>query len=159
MAVTASVQDFLRQANIGYTVCPHVPAYTARDEAAVTHVPRRDWAKVVICFADSHPIQAVVPADLEVDLDRLAKLAGARTLRLAGESELRWLYPDCEPGAMPPFGPLYNQPVYVDRTLTVEHRIAFPAGTHADAVAMRYEDFAAITHPIVGRFARRPLWE
>jgi Ala-tRNA(Pro) deacylase len=93
-----------------------------------------------------------------VDLDRLAKLAGARTLRLAGESELRWLYPDCEPGAMPPLGPLYNQPVFVDRTLTVEHRIAFPAGTHAAAVAMRYEDFAAITHPIVGRFARRPLW-
>jgi Ala-tRNA(Pro) deacylase len=112
---------------------------------------------VVSCFADGHPIQAVVPADLEVDLNRLAALAGAATIRLADEYELRWLYPDCEPGAMPPLGPLYNQPVFVDRTLTVEHRIAFNAGTHADAVAMRYEDFAAITRPIVGRFARRPL--
>jgi Ala-tRNA(Pro) deacylase len=157
MAVTASVQDFLRRSNVGYTVCPHVPAYTADDEAAVTHVPRRDWAKVVICFADGHPIQAVVPADLDVDLRRLADLAGARIIRLAGEHELRWLYPDCEAGAMPPLGPLYHQPVFVDRTLTAEYRIAFNAGTHADAVAMRYADFAAITRPIVGRFARRPL--
>jgi Ala-tRNA(Pro) deacylase len=112
---------------------------------------------VVSCFADGHPIQAVVPADLEVDLNRLAALAGAATIRLADEYELRWLYPDCEPGAMPPLGPLYNQPVFVDRILTVEYRIAFNAGTHADAVAMRYEDFAAITRPIVGSFARRPL--
>ena len=105
--------------------------------------------------ADGEPIQAVVPADLEVDLDRLADVTEARTLRLAGEDELRWLYPDCEPGAMPPLGPLYRQTVFVDGTLAAEARIVFNAGTHADAIAMRYDDFAAITHPIVGWFARR----
>lgn len=157
MAVAASVQEFLRQANVGYTVLPHVPAFTAQAEAAVVHVPRRDWAKAVVFFADGQPIQAVVPADLEVDMYRLAALAGATTIRLAGEHELRWLYPDCERGAMPPLGPLYNQPVFVDQTLAIEKRIAFNAGTHADAVAMRYDDFAAIAHPIVGRFARRPV--
>ena len=157
MSVTPSVQEFLRQANVAYTVFPHVRAYTAQEEAAVTHVPGRGWAKAVICFADGRPIQAVVPADLEVDLGRLADLARANTIRLAGEHELRWLYPDCERGAMPPLGPLYQQTVFVDRTLAAEDRIVFNAGTHADAIAMRYDDFAAITHPIVGRFARRPL--
>lgn len=157
MAVTASVQEFLRRANVAYTVFPHVPAYTAQEEAAVTHVPGRDWAKAVICFVDGEPIQAVVPADLEVDLDRLAVLAGATTIRLAVEDELRWLYPDCERGAMPPLGPLYQQTVFVDGTLAGEERIVFNAGTHADAISMRYADFATITHPIVGRFARRPL--
>src|SRR5438132_13863527 len=105
MAVTASVQEFLRRANIAYTVCPHVPAYTAQDGAAVTHVPGRDWAKVVVCFADGEAIQAVVPADLVVNLDRLRALAGADTIWLAREYELDWLFPDCERGAMPPFGP------------------------------------------------------
>ena len=125
MAVAASVQEFLRQANVGYTVLPHVPAFTAKAEAAVVHVPRRDWAKAVVFFADGQPIQAVVPADLEVDMYRLAALAGATTIRLAGEHELRWLYPDCERGAMPPLGPLYNQPVFVDQTLArrESHRI------------------------------------
>jgi Ala-tRNA(Pro) deacylase len=157
MAVAASVQEFLRQANVGYTVLPHAPAFTAKAEAAVVHVPRRDWAKAVVFFADGQPIQAVVPADLEVDMYRLAALARATNIRLAGEHELRWLYPDCERGAMPPLGPLYNQPVFVDQTLALENRIAFNAGTHADAVAMRWDDFAAIAHPIVGRIARRPI--
>jgi len=155
MAVTAAVQDFLRLANVPYTVFPHVAAYTAQTEAAVTHIPGRDWAKAVVCFADGQPIQAVVSADCLVDLDRLAALAGAAAIRLASEDELDWLYPDCERGAMPPLGPLYKQAVFVDQALATEDRIAFNAGTHGDAVVMRFEDFAAIAKPIVGRFAQR----
>ena len=155
MAVTAAVQDFLRLANVAYTVFPHAPAYTAQTEAAVTHIPGRDWAKAVVCFADGQPIQAVVPADCLVDLERLALLVGAMVIRLAKEDELDWLYPDCERGAMPPFGPLYKQAVFVDQALAREDRIAFNAGTHGDAIVMRFDDFAAIAKPIVGRFAQR----
>ena len=155
MSVTAAVQDFLRLANVAYTVFPHAPAYTAQTEAAVTHIPGRDWAKAVVCFADGQPIQAVVPADCMVDLERLAQLAGAMVIRLATQDELDWLYPDCERGAMPPLGPLYKQQVFVDQALAREDRIAFNAGTHGDAIVMRFEDFAAIAKPIVGRFAQR----
>ena len=93
----------------------------------------------------------------EVDLERLGDLARAHEIRLADEAELRWLYPDCELGAMPPFGPLYKQPVYVDEELTLDDEIVFNAGTHSDAICMRYGDFAALTRPIVGRFAERVL--
>jgi len=157
MAVVPGVQEFLRSANVAYSVFPHARAYTAQEEAEVTHVPGRDWAKIVACFADGMPIQAVVPADLDVDLDLLAVVAVASRVRLASEDELRWLYPDCERGAMPPFGPLYKQSVFVDSALAVEDRIVFNAGTHADAIAMRYQDFARIAHPTVGWFARRHL--
>ena len=153
MPVTASVQEFLRRANVAYSVLPHAPAYSAQDEAAVTHTPGRDWAKAVVCFADGEPIQAVVPADRMVDLERLATLIGADVLRLASEDELTWLYPECERGAMPPLGPLYKQRIFVDQALAAEPLIAFEAGTHGDAIAMRYADFAAITKPIVGRFS------
>jgi Ala-tRNA(Pro) deacylase len=156
MAVTPTVQEFLRRANVPYSVFPHVPAFTAQQEAAVTHVPGRDWAKAVVCFADGEPIQAVVPADLMVNLDRLAVLAGAATIRLAREDELDWLFPDCERGAMPPLGPLYHQPVFVDTLLAEEEQIVFNGGTHADAVVMRFEDFADLTQPTIGRFAQRP---
>lgn len=154
--VVPTVQEFLRRANVPYAVIPHPPAYSAQEEAAIVHVPGRDWAKAVICFADGEPIQAVLPADREIDFKRLAEVAAARSLRLADEDELRWLYPDCERGAMPPLGPLYKQTVFVDGALAAEDRIVFNAGTHADAVAMRYDDFARVTNPIVGWFARRP---
>lgn len=157
MAVTTSVQEFLRRANVPYTVFRHPPAYTAQEEAAITHVPGRDWAKVVICFADGEPIQAVVPADLVVNLDRLLDLAGGSEIRLAREDDLQRLFPDCEPGAMPPFGPLYGQRVFVDVALAAEPEIVFNAGTHTEAIRMRWADFAASVRPIVGRFAESPL--
>jgi Ala-tRNA(Pro) deacylase len=155
MAVTQSVQEYLRRSNLPYSVIRHIPAYTAQEEAAVTHVPGRDWAKAVICFVDGQPVQAVLPADHEVNLYALMQLAAAEDIRLADESELDWLFPDCERGAMPPFGPLYHQRVFVDESLTHEDEIVFNGGTHRDAVCMRYADFAALTRPVIGRFAQR----
>lgn len=153
MAVSASVQEFLRRANVAYTVFPHRRAETAQEEAAVSHIPGRDWAKVVVCFADGRPIQAVVPADLHVDLERLAELADANHVRLATENELEWLYPDCEPGANPPFATLYRQPVFVDVTLSVDQQVVFNGGTHGDAIAMSFDDFVRLARPTIGRFA------
>ena len=156
MAVSELVQEFLRQSNVGYSVFPHMPAYSAQEEAAVTHISGRDWAKPVVFYADAEPIMAVVPADLVVDLEQLLIVTGAEHIRMATEDELMELYPDCEPGAMPPLGPLYNQPVFVDVALAAEPQIVFNGGTHQDAVCMRYDDFAELAHPVVGSFAMRP---
>jgi Ala-tRNA(Pro) deacylase len=153
MAVSPSIQEFLRRSDVEYTVFPHPRAYTAREEAAVSVVPERSWAKAVICFADGEPVQAVVPADCYVDFERLAMLMGAKHIRMASEDELEWMFPDCERGAMPPLGPLYRQIVFVDERLAADEKIVFNAGTFANAIAMRYRDFAAITRPIVGEFA------
>jgi Ala-tRNA(Pro) deacylase len=151
--VSFTIHEFLRRGNVAYSVFQHSPAFTAQEEAAITHVPGRNWAKAVVCFADGEPIQAVVPADFEVDLERLAELARAHDVRLADEAELRWLYPDCEVGAMPPFGSLYKQTVFVDATLSRDKEIVFNAGTHTDGICMRYSEFAALVRPTVGRFA------
>jgi len=154
--ISRSIQEFLRTANVAYSIFPHRAAFTAQEEAAVIHIPGRDWAKSVICFADDEPVQAVVPADRTVDLERLLFLTGARTIRLAREGELDWLFPDCERGAMPPFGPLFRQRVFVDETLADEDQIVFNGGTHRDAVCMRFDDFAMITNPVVARFSDLP---
>jgi Ala-tRNA(Pro) deacylase len=153
MAVSPSVQEFLRVSNVGYIVFPHMPAYTAQEEAAVTHVPGRVWAKTVVCFAGREPILAVVAADRFVDLEALLPLTGADAIRLADEWEIGYLFPDCERGAMPPLGPLFNQRVFVDAELSREPEIVFNAGTHADAVCMRYEDFERIARPVLGVFS------
>jgi len=157
MAIAPSVQEFLRQANVPYAVLPHAAAFSAKEEAAATHVPGRVWAKTVICFADGEPLQAVVPADLEVDLARLATLARASTIRIAAADELRWLYPECDRGAVPPLGPLFRHRIFVDDTLAAEPQIVFTGGTHHDAIAMRYADFALLVRPVVGSFGLYPI--
>lgn len=149
----AMIHEFLHEAQVPYLVVPHRPAFTAQEEAAATHVPGRDWAKVVVCFIDDEPVEALVPAPSVVDLERLLQLAGGHTIRMAEEGELQRLFPDCEVGAMPPFGPLYGQTVYVDAALASEPEIVFNAGTHRDAIAMRWNDFVKMVNPIVGKFA------
>jgi Ala-tRNA(Pro) deacylase len=153
MLVT-SIGDFLKRERIPYRTITHPVAYTAQEEAAVTHVSGRRWAKTVVCLADHQPVQVVVPADMIVDVERLRELTGAGTVRLCTEDEIATLYPDCERGAMPPFGPLYDQKVYVDTALADELEIVFNAGTHVDAIEMDYADFANLVRPVVGGVAR-----
>ena len=157
MAVAPLLQQFLSQARMPYAVIPHPAAFGAQREAAVCHVRGREWAKTVICFADGEPIQAVVPADLEVDLattgspDRCVDLtAGLRRGVGLVVSGLR-------PWGGAAVGPLYRQRVFVDSSLAVDPLIVFSGGTHHDAVALRYGDFAAAVRPTVGCFAMYPI--
>ena len=150
--VPASISRYLDRNGVKFSVVQHPVAYTAQEEAAVTHVPGREWAKAVVCMVDDVPTLAVLPADHLVDLERFREACGAKSVRLANEAELRPLYSDCELGAMPPLGPLYKQPVMVDRSLTADPEIVFNAGSHRDAIRMRYRDFEDLVKPTVADF-------
>ncbi len=154
MAIAESIRDFLKRERVPYTILAHRAAYTAQQEAEVSHVQGRHWAKIVVCIADGEAVQAVVPAHLTVDLELLGVLVHAREVRLANEAEMWGMYPGCEVGAMPPFGPLYNQRVFVDESFVGDPEMVFNAGTHTDAVCMHYYDLAAIVKPTVGAFAK-----
>jgi Ala-tRNA(Pro) deacylase len=156
MAISPSVERFLKSNGVDYRVVQHPLAFTAQEDAALAHVPGREWAKTVVCLADGEPIQAVLPAHLAIDVERLRALAGVHSLRLAEESEFETLYPGCARGAMPPLGPLFGQRVFVDVLLTADTEITFNAGTHTDAIRMRYDAFAELAHPVIGDFAQRP---
>lgn len=157
MPLIASIADLLKRERMPYTYFTHAPAYTAQEEAAVSHIRGRCWAKVVICFVDDQPVQAVVPAHHTVNLEQLRGLASARVIRLAREDEVASLYPDFEVGAMPPFGSLYGHRVFVERCIVGEPEMVFNAGTHTDAIGMHYWDFAEIVKPVVGEFSQGPV--
>lgn len=154
MSIPSPIAEFLK--GRPYTVVTHRTAFTAQEEAAASHVRGREWAKTVVCFADEVPILAVVPAHYHVDLDELRRLAGSATIRLAMERELPALYPDCETGAVPPFGPLYGQRIFVDCSIAGDPEVVFHAGTHVDAIRMKYSDLAALSSPVVGEFGVAP---
>jgi Ala-tRNA(Pro) deacylase len=156
MGLAPSIVELLKRQRLPYTWFHHKPAYTAQEEAAVSHILGRSWAKVVVIMADNQPIQAVLPAHYVVDLEQLRLLAGAANLRLAREDEVAVLYPDSEVGAMPPFGAVYGHRVFVEQCLVGEPEMVFNGGTHTDAICMHYGDFAELAKPIVGSFCHCP---
>lgn len=153
----ASSLERLRQhldaAGVAYEVHSHPQAFTAQEVAEVEHVKGREVAKVVMLRSGGDFFMAVLPAPLRVDLDLARGVLNRPDLQLATEAEFTGLFPDCEPGAMPPFGNLYGVPVLVDESLTRDERIVFNAGTHTQTLRMRYADFARLVQPRVAAFA------
>jgi len=143
------LKEFLDENRVKYVTISHSLAYTAQEIAATAHIPGKELAKTVIIRADGRMAMAVLPASLKVDFDLLADATGAKKIELATEREFKQLFPDCELGAMPPFGNLYGMDVYVAESLTEDKEIAFNAGTHTELMRLPFEDFMRLVKPRV----------
>jgi len=147
------LKEFLDGQGVKYVTIQHSAAFTAQEIAASAHVPGRDLAKTVIVKLDGKMAMVVLPASRHVDMRTLKDVATADTAELAGEEEFQDLFPDCELGAMPPFGNLYEMAVYSDESLAEDGEIVFNAGTHKELVKLAYNDYERLVKPKVGRFS------
>ncbi len=152
MAV-ASLLNYLDEHRIKYLVISHSPAFTAQGIAGLTHISGKELAKTVIVKLDGHLAMAVLPAKYLVDLGALRLGAQVKEAVLAPEDEFRDRFPECETGAMPPFGNLYGMRVFADISLEQDKDIAFNAGTHRELIRMAWADFKNLVKPRIIRFA------
>ncbi|MHC4415707.1 MAG: aminoacyl-tRNA deacylase [Planctomycetota bacterium] len=148
------LKQFLDKNKVKYMAISHSPTYTAQEIAASAHVPGKELAKTVIVKVNGQMAMAVLPATHKVDFSRLKKALGAKSVELATEKEFADSFPECEPGAMPPFGNLYDMDVYVADTLGEDEEIAFNAGSHTELIRLAYQDFARLVNPKVLEFAQ-----
>ena len=154
MSVPQRLKFFLQSNHVHYDTLPHPTTYTAQGTAALMRISGREIAKTVVLRAgerEEETILAVLPGARHVKLDKFAALIG-KPVRLATELEFANLFPDCELGAMPPFGALYNLPVYMDESLAKDDEVVFNAGTHHDAVRVAYADFVRLAKPTICSF-------
>jgi len=155
MSVSQRIRDYLDSQHVSYECVPHAQAFAAQEVAQSLHVPGRRFAKPIVLEADGRLLMAVLPATHRLDLRELKEKLGVDDLALVPEGELAKFCPDCELGALPPFGHLYGMDVWVDKTLGESEEIIFNAGSHTDAIRMKYADFARIATPHLARFAER----
>jgi Ala-tRNA(Pro) deacylase len=151
------LKEFLDANNIKYRVIVHSKAYTAQEIASLAHIPGQELAKTVMVMIDDNLAMAVLPASEHVDLAALKSVARANTIRLATEFEFKDRFPQCEAGAMPPFGNLYDMAVYAERGLEKDREIAFNAGSHTELVQLALADFMTLVKPRVASFSARRL--
>jgi len=147
------LEDYLRENGVPFEVQHHPRAITAQEVAATEHVPGKMLAKVVMVLVDGEMVMLTLPAPYQVDLEKVGKVLEAEEARLAEEEEFEGAFPDCEVGAMPPFGNLYDLPVYVEEALAEDETIFFRAGTHTDTMSVRYANFEQLVEPTVAVLA------
>ncbi len=153
MAVIERLKRFLEAERVAYETLSHSEAFTAREVAVLTHVAERQLAKVVAVREEGGGhLMVVLPAACRLDLTALRHAAGRRRLALVPERAIGALFPDCETGAMPPFGNLYGLPVFVDACFQPGSDIVFAAGNHHEVVRVPYADYVRLVKPVVGEF-------
>ncbi len=148
----AKLREFLDNNHIKYVSIAHSRAYTASDVAQSAHIPGKEMAKTVIVKIDGKMAMAVLPASYSIDLDRLKEVTGANDIDLATELDFKDAFPECEIGAMPPFGNLYGMEVFTAARLAEDENIAFNAGSHTELVQLSYKDFERLAKPKVVTF-------
>jgi Ala-tRNA(Pro) deacylase len=148
MKIPLQLIDCLNESKVRYEILHHPEAVTAQRIAQAEHVKGRHHAKVVMIKSGEQRLMAVLPADHQIDLEKVGKVIGI-TASLDSEKEFKSLFPDCAIGAMPPFGNLYGLPTYVDKSLAAQDYIVFEAGTHSDAIKLSYRDYEKIVKPQV----------
>lgn len=159
MSLSDRFKKYLNNSNINYSVISHNPTYTAEELANELQVPEKDLAKTVIVKSDDGYAMIVLPASRKINLDYLKNAMGKKDIELADEAEFVNLFPDCELGAMPPFGNLYKIPVYVALRLSEDDEIIFNAGTHSDAIKMSFKDFKRLVDPRIAYFSEPLHWD
>ena len=152
MEIPKKLINFLNENKVTYEILHHPEAFTAQTIAAAEHIKGRHHAKVVMAKSGNQHLMTVLAANQRIDLEKLEKIAG-EPVSLESEKEFESLFPDCAPGAMPPFGVLYGLPTYLDKSLAEEDYIVFEAGTHTNAIKLSYSDYDRIAKPRVEDFA------
>jgi Ala-tRNA(Pro) deacylase len=155
MAIPRSIKQYLFHHFVRYTRKTHPVAYTSQEIAEVDHIPGREFAKTVVIRADERMILAVLPGDYVINLEILRKQVGCDKLMVVPEKDFINKFPECHPGAMPPFGKLFGLPLYCDSTLAKQAEIEFNAGTHVDTIRMTFPSFVALEDPIMVRFSQK----
>ncbi len=158
MSCRQRLEGYLRENGAPFEVQHHARAITAQEVAATEHIPGKMFAKTVMVLPadEEKPIMLVLPAPYHVNLQKAAAALDAREVLLAEEEEFEESFPDCEVGAMPPFGNLYGVSVYVDKALSEDEAIVFRAGTHTDTMSVSYADFEQLVEPTVAELADPP---
>lgn len=151
----SSLREYLDKHNLKYIVISHSPAFTAQGIAALAHVPGKDVAKTVMVKLDGTLVMAVLPASFHVDLALFQKETKAQTAQLASEEDFKDRFPECETGAMPPFGNLYGMDVFAEESLAKDKEIAFNACSHRELIRLSWEDYAKLVKPRMLSFVRR----
>ena len=147
------VIELLDKSAVNYEITEHPPAFTAQQMAAAEHEPGKYVAKPVIVKTDGKYIMCVLPACCKIDFDALKKQFGAKEVELVREKEIGGIFEDCELGAEPPFGNLYDLPTVMDKALEKDDHIIFQAGTHEKAIRMNMDDYRKLVEPKVLEFS------
>ncbi len=151
--VTRQIIDMLLTQGCWYEIFTHEPVTTSEEAARVRpEYTLEQGAKALIVKVEHKDgryglVMLVLPAHLKLNSKKVRSALHIRGFRFATEDEVKTQTKGVERGGVPPFGDLFDMPVYVDKTLLSNEKIIFNAGDRSVSVAMLCADYVRIVEP------------
>lgn len=154
MLMPQRLEWHLDRNHIAYSLILHGPTPSAQVAASLMHIPGKTVAKSVALRVREKVLLAILPASYFISFEKLSEILGD-SVQLLEQEKCNEEFPDCETGAIPPFGELYDVPVFLDAALAEDPEIVFGAGTLSDSVRMSNADFVRLVKPTICSFAEK----
>ncbi len=155
MFMPERLESHLVDNHVPYSLILHGPTPSAQVAASLMHVPGKAVAKTVALRAGENVFLALLPASYRINFEKLSAKLG-KPVQLLEQDLYGEEFPDCETGAIPPFGELYDVPVFLDEALAEDPEIVFSAGTLCESVRIANADFIRLANPKICSFAEKP---
>ena len=146
---------YLKDKGVEFRSIDHAPTHTSEESAKIRGTTIQQGAKALVMFADNSPILAVLSAAHKIDNYAFKTEFKVKDLRMANADEVKKIS-GVEIGAVPPFGNLFNIPVYFDKKLLTQSEIAFNAGSLTKSLIIKSSDFVKLVNPTLGDYAEIP---
>ncbi len=157
--VTKQITELLRSNNCWFETFEHAPVRTSEEAARLRpEFSLHQGAKALIVKTGSSGketrfVMLVFPADLRFNAKKVKAMLGVKEINFATEEEVGAATGGIFVGGVPPFGNLFNLPVFADESLFGNERMIFNAGDRSFSVAMLPADYRKLVNPTVGKFA------
>lgn len=149
--VVSQIRALLDNAGVAYETFEHAPVRTSEEAAALRpEYTLHQGAKALIVKAKPIGfVMLVVPGDMRFNESKVKQALGAKEIRFALENEVSEITGGVQVGGVPPYGNLFNLPVYVDPEVLKNEEIIYNAGDRSFSIAMKSSDWQKIVSPAI----------
>lgn len=151
-----SIKQLLADNAIAFRTVHHEPTTTSEESARARGEDVRIGGKAILMKVEEVYRLFVLSAARKIDSDAVKRHFGAKRLRFASAEELLD-YTGLVPGSVPPFGfPILPFEVYIDKSILLNDRIAFNAGSLTDSINLSVPDYLKVVEGTILEFSQQP---
>jgi Ala-tRNA(Pro) deacylase len=155
MTMPTKLVEFLETHHLKYETIAHSETQTSLATVNWINCDAAQLAKIIVCEIDNYRTSLfLLPAAEVMDLKELKKNINAKKINILPETKLEEIFNDCEIGAQPTYGSLYNLPTFLPEHSDKNKDIYFNAGTHTDVLRVPYSEFDDVEQPYITNFSR-----
>lgn len=165
MPIPKKVIKYLDTLRLKYDILPHRTVYTMHDKAMTLRMKPETIGKTLILKADKDLMVILIPGNKKLDKNRFKKALNiwrkkmskraAKKVDFLSEKAMAAKFKGVKVGAIPPLGPMWKLPTFLDQSLTRQSKIIINSGDYSFSIKISAASLKKLMpDAVVGQFSK-----